>query len=330
VSDKPITSVTIVGATTWGITVGNLLARKNLDVKIWAKTEARAKELNEAQKKIQPEAGKLTFTAGVRDSVLDCDMAVFAIPAQGVRQAARQFKDYVPGDALVVNLAKGLESTTGKRMTEILLEEIPGIAHNNMLVLSGPNLSQEINRSLPATSILAAYSDSTLKRAIAVFDAPNFAVFSSRDVVGVEVCGALKNVISLGAGMVDGLGLGNNAKATLITFGWNEALLMGLKLGAKHATFHGLAGLGDLITTSAGSLSRNHYVGREVASGRTLSEVKAGMSNVAEGIDTTMAVHRLNHRLKLDLPVIELVYKILFQGFPPVELANRLSAGFKR
>jgi glycerol-3-phosphate dehydrogenase (NAD(P)+) len=146
-------------------------------------------------------------------------------------------------------------------------------------------------------------------------------------VVGVEVCGALKNVIALGAGMVDGLGLGNNAKATLITFGWDEAIRLGLILGAQRATFYGLAGLGDLITTSAGSQSRNHYVGREVASGRTLAEVKAAMSNIAEGIDTIMAVHRLNHRLKLELPIIEVIYKILFQSFPPIELANRLKYG---
>ena len=130
--------------------------------------------------------------------------------------------------------------------------------------------------------------------------------------------------------MVDGLALGNNAKATLITLGWNEAIEIGTILGAQKATFYGLAGLGDLITTSAGSLSRNHYVGREVASGRTLADVKSSMSNIAEGIDTTMAVHRLNHRLKLDLPVTELIYKILFQAFPPVELANRLKYGFKR
>ncbi len=332
-NNKSINSVSIVGATTWGITIANILARKNLSVKVWAKTESRAREFNEAQRKLPPEPGnpgKLFFTAGVRDSVLDCDMAVFGIPAQSVRQTAKQFKDYVPHNALVVNLAKGLEAGTGKRMTEILSEEMPYISKNNLLVLSGPNLAQEINRSLPATSILAGNSGDTLKRALAVFDSPNFTVFPSRDMVGVEVCGALKNVISLGAGMVDGLGLGDNAKATLMTFGWNEALLMGLKLGARHSTFHGLAGLGDLITTSAGSLSRNHYVGREVASGRTLSEVKAGMSNIAEGIDTTMAVHRLNHRLKLDLPVIELVYKILFQGFPPQEMARRLSIGFRK
>jgi glycerol-3-phosphate dehydrogenase (NAD(P)+) len=137
-------------------------------------------------------------------------------------------------------------------------------------------------------------------------------------------------VVALGAGMVDGLGLGNNAKATLITFGWNEAVKLGMGMGASLSTFYGLAGLGDLITTSAGSLSRNHYVGREVATGRTLTEVKAAMSNIAEGPDTAVAVHRLNHKLKLELPVIELIYRILYQSFPPIELSNRLTVGFKR
>jgi len=329
---RAIETITIIGATTWGNTIGALLARKKMDVRVWVKSETRAREFNEAQKKLPADgtSSAIYYTSSMAASLDSADMVIFAVPAQSVRQTTRQFKGYIPRDAVVVNLAKGLEASSGKRMTEIISEEIPSTSRRNICVLSGPNLSQEINRGLPATSILAAYSGDTVKMAQKVFDSPNFTVFPSRDVVGVEICGALKNVISLGAGMVDGLGLGNNAKATLITFGWDEALKMGLKLGAKHSTFHSLAGLGDLITTSAGSLSRNHYVGREVASGRTLSEVKASMSNIAEGIDTTMAVHRLNHKLKLDLPVIELVYRILFLSFPPVELANRLSSGFIR
>jgi glycerol-3-phosphate dehydrogenase (NAD(P)+) len=330
--NESIQTISIIGATTWGNTIGALLAGKDLDVRIWVKSESRAREFNEAQKKLPPgeTAKKLLYTTDISGALQESGMVIFAVPAQSVRQTSHQFREHVLKDTIIVNLAKGLEASGGKRMTEIIREEIQSVSRNHICVLSGPNLSQEINRGLPATTILAAYSENTLRKAQQIFDTPGFSVFPSKDVVGVEICGALKNVIALGAGMVDGLGLGNNAKATLITMGWNEALKMGLKLGAKHQTFYGLAGLGDLITTSAGSLSRNHYVGREVAAGRTLPEVKASMSNIAEGIDTTMAIHRLNHKLKLDLPVIELVYKILFQSFPPVELANRLSYGFRK
>jgi glycerol-3-phosphate dehydrogenase (NAD(P)+) len=162
-----------------------------------------------------------------------------------------------------------------------------------------------------------------------LFHAPNFAIFTSNDVVGVELCGALKNVIALGAGMVDGLGLGDNAKATFLTFGWAEVTSLGTALGAQPATFYGLAGLGDLIATCAGPQSRNHYVGREVASGRSLAEVKAAMSNIAEGIDTTIAAYRLATKLRLDTPIMTLIYRVLFESLPPVEIANQFKVGLK-
>jgi glycerol-3-phosphate dehydrogenase (NAD(P)+) len=327
-----MTTVTVIGATTWGNTVGSLLAKKNIDVRIWARTEARVKQFTMLQEKAlkdNPDIGRPSFTGNIKTAVTGADVVIFAVPAQTVRHTVWLIKDDITPEMVIVSLAKGLESHDGKRMTEVILEEV-ATSPELVCVLSGPNLSQEINRGLPATSILATSDNSTAVKMQELFNAPNFAVFISHDVVGVEVCGALKNVIALGAGMVDGLGLGNNAKATLITFGWNEAVKLGVEMGASLSTFYGLAGLGDLITTSAGSLSRNHYVGREVATGRTLAEVKAAMANIAEGPDTAVAVHRLNHKLKLELPIIELIYRILYQSFPPVEMANRMSRGFRK
>lgn len=328
-----MTVAAVIGATTWGNTVGSLLAKKGIEVRIWARTEARVKQFTMLQEKAlkdNPDIGRPGFTGNIKSAVNGADIVIFAVPAQTVRHTVWLIKDDITPQMVIVSLAKGLESHDGKRMTEVILEEIPGTKPEMVCVLSGPNLSQEINRGLPATSILAASDNTIAVKTQELFDAPNFAVFASDDVVGVEVCGALKNVIALGAGMVDGLGLGNNAKATLITFGWNEAVKLGVEMGASLSTFYGLAGLGDLITTSAGSLSRNHYVGREVATGRTLTEVKAAMANIAEGPDTAVAVHRLNHKLKLELPIIELIYRILYQSFPPVELANRMSSGFRK
>jgi glycerol-3-phosphate dehydrogenase (NAD(P)+) len=328
-----MTTVAVIGATTWGNTVGSLLARKHIDVRIWARTEARVKQFTMLQEKAlkdNPDIGRPNFTGNIKAAVSGADVVIFAVPAQTVRHTIWLIKDDITPEMVIVSLAKGLESHDGKRMTEVILEEVSTTRQEMVCVLSGPNLSQEINRELPATSILAASDNSIAVKTQKLFNAPNFAVFISDDVVGVEVCGALKNVIALGAGMVDGLGLGNNAKATLITFGWDEAVKLGVEMGASLSTFYGLAGLGDLITTSAGSLSRNHYVGREVATGRTLAEVKAAMANIAEGPDTAVAVHRLNHKLKIELPIIELIYRILYQSFPPVELANRMSRGFRK
>jgi glycerol-3-phosphate dehydrogenase (NAD(P)+) len=323
----------VIGATTWGNTIGSLLANKGIEVRIWARTESRVKQFTALQEKAlrdNPDIGRPRFTGNIKESVSNTDTVIFAVPAQTVRHTVELVSDEITPQMVLVSLAKGLEANSGKRMTEVILEEVPATAQKMVCVLSGPNLSQEINRGLPATSILAASDSEIAVKTQKLFNTPNFTVFISDDVVGVEVCGALKNVIALGAGMIDGLGLGNNAKATLITFGWNEAVRLGMEIGASLPTFYGLAGLGDLITTSAGSLSRNHYVGREVASGRTLAEVKSAMANIAEGPDTAAAVHRLNHRLKLELPVIELIYRILHQSLPPVELANRLAVGFRK
>jgi glycerol-3-phosphate dehydrogenase (NAD(P)+) len=325
-------TVSIIGATTWGNTIGRLLANKGITVNIWARTEARARELSKGLQQYPPNSGiikNITFTAHSDKALQAAEFVIWAVPAQSLRQAIRQVAKQVTSDMIHVSLAKGLEADSGHRMTEVITEEIPITSPDWVCVLSGPNLSQEINRGLPATSVLAARNAEVAKKAFQLFHSPNFAIFSSDDVVGVELCGALKNIIALGAGMVDGLGLGDNAKATLITFGWAEVTSLGTALGARSSTFYSLAGLGDLIATCAGPQSRNHFVGREVASGHPLGEVKAAMSNIAEGIDTTVAAYRLAAKLGLEIPIISLIYKVLFEFLPPVEITNRFKLGLK-
>lgn len=319
-------TVSIIGATTWGNTIGKLLAGKSATVNIWVRTETKARELGK-ETRYYPE--NITFTSHGDRALHEADFVVWAVPAQSLRQTIQQVAKHTTNTMIHISLAKGLEADSGKRMSEIIAEEIPATTMEKICVLSGPNLSQEINRGLPATSILAAYDSDIAQKARKLFNSPNFAIFTSSDVVGVELCGALKNVIALGAGMVDGLGLGDNAKATFLTFGWAEVTSLGTALGAQPATFYGLAGLGDLFATCAGPQSRNHYVGREVASGRLLAEVKAAMSNIAEGIDTTIAAYRLATRLKLDTPIMTLIYRVLFESLPPIEIANRFKFGLK-
>jgi glycerol-3-phosphate dehydrogenase (NAD(P)+) len=325
-------TVAIAGATTWGNTIARLLARKKIATSVWSKTEEKARILRDELHDASSDDNYvkyITFSNIIADVLKSADFVIWAVPAQKLRGVVRQFHTGITDSMILVNLAKGLEADTGKRMSEILSEEIASISPERICVLSGPNLSKEINLGLPATSVVASIKTETAEKARELFNAPNFHVFTSNDLIGVELCGALKNVIALGAGMVDGLELGDNAKATFITLGWDEVVSLGTALGAMPATFYGLAGIGDLITTCAGNLSRNHYVGYQVAQGKPLHEVKAAMSHVAEGIDTTIAAHSLAHSLRFDAPIINMVYSVLFDSLPPAEIMVRFRNGLK-
>jgi glycerol-3-phosphate dehydrogenase (NAD(P)+) len=242
-----------------------------------------------------------------------------------MRQNVSQTKDYLSNSMLLISAAKGLEVDSGKRMSQVMAEEIAPSLKQRICVLSGPNLAREIAQGLPAASVIASQDMAVAERARELMRSAKFLLFTSDDVVGVELGGALKNIIALGAGMIDGLGLGDNAKGAYITLGWNEIVSLGVSLGAKASTFYGLAGLGDLITTCSSTLSRNHYVGYELAKGRSLSEISASMSHVAEGVTTIKAVHQLPRKLNLEAPIINLIYQILFQDLPLSEAAIRFS-----
>ncbi len=325
--------VAVVGATTWGNTVGLLLAQKGIPVNILARTEAKTKELRQKQQERISNAGcteHVWFTSDAAEALRGTKFVICAVPAQNVRQSIRDIRAHVTPSMILISLAKGLEAETGKRMSEVIADEVAAGSAQKMCVLSGPNLSKEIDEGLPATSVIASRDIDAARRVQALLDSPKFSVFISDDIVGVELCGALKNVIALGAGMFDGLKLGNNAKAAFIAIGWSEVVSLGTALGAKTATFYGLAGLGDLIATGNSPLSRNHYVGYEVGRGRALADVISSMSNVSEGVDTTTAAHRLAAQLGLKLPTIDMVYRVLFESLPPSELSVRLRDGLEQ
>lgn len=321
-----MTNVTIIGATTWGNSLGRLLAREKVATRVWARTEARAEEMRREQQSRLSDADSpnyLYFTNDVDEALHSAEVVIWAVPAQSLRQNIKRVRDGLKASMILINAAKGLEAETGKRMSEVIEEEVAFVARENIGVLSGPNLSQEIDQGLPATSVVAARNDDVAKEVQGLLDSPSFFVFTSDDVIGVELCGALKNVIALGAGMFDGLSLGNNAKATFITAGWGEIISLGVALGARAPTFYGFAGLGDLLTTCNSALSRNHYVGYELGKGRSLSEITASMSNVAEGVDTIIAVHRLATKPELEMPIIDLIYEVLFESLSPGEISTQ-------
>jgi len=316
--ERACLKVTIIGNTSWGNTLGVLLSDKGIAVKLWARSEAEAKELNQGRR-------SYSSTSHIGEALNGTDLTIWAVPSQKLRQNVIQAKDYLTNSMLLMSAAKGLEVNSGKRMSQVLAEEIAPSLREQICVLSGPNLAKEIAQALPAASVIAAQDISLAERARKLMETPKFFISTSDDVIGVELGGALKNIIALGAGMIDGLGLGDNAKGAFIAWGWTEVVSLGVTSGARAGTFYGLAGLGDLIATCASTLSRNHYVGYELAKGRSLSEISTSMPHVAEGVATTAAAHQLAKNQGLKLPIINLIYRILFEGLSP----SRASIDFK-
>ncbi len=303
---------TIIGNTSWGNTLSALLSDRGIAVKLWARSEAEVEALEQGQR-------NYASTSHIGEALHEAVLVIWAVPSQSLRQNVSQAKDYLTDSMLLMSAAKGLEVNSGKRMSQVLAEEIDSSLRERVCVISGPNLAKEINQALPAASVIAARDISLAERARKLMESPRFFLSTCDDIVGVELGGALKNIIALGAGMIDGLDLGDNAKGAFVSWGWAEVVSLGVTLGARPDTFYGLAGLGDLIATCSSTLSRNHYVGYELTKGRSLSEISASMPNVAEGVATTEAAHLLAQERGLKLPIIDLMYKILFKSLSPVQ-----------
>jgi len=303
---------TIIGNTTWGNTLAALLSSKAVVVKLWARSEDEAEGLNR-------ELNSYSSTSNIEEALEGSDLVIWVVPSQKLRHNVTLAKSYLTKSMILVSAAKGLEVDGGKRMSQVMAEEIGPVLRQQICVLSGPNLAKEVAQGLPAASMVAAKDITIAERARDLMSSPGFLLFTTDDVIGVELGGALKNIIALGAGMIDGLNLGDNAKAAFVTWSWAEVISLGVAMGAKASTFFGLSGLGDLIATCASTLSRNHYVGYELAKGRSLKEITASMSQVAEGVNTTLAVHQIIQKLNLEPPIINLIYQVLFENLPATE-----------
>jgi glycerol-3-phosphate dehydrogenase (NAD(P)+) len=310
--------IAIIGNTSWGKTLGALLADRGVEVGLWARNSSEADELNQ-------QGHSYCCTSQIAEALAGVDLTIWAVPSQTLRENVRQARDYLTDSMLLMSAAKGLEVSSGKRMSEVLAEEVAPSLRGQICVLSGPNLAKEISQGLPAASVIAARNPAAAERSRRLLESSLLALCTSDDVVGVELGGALKNIIALGAGVIDGLELGDNAKGAFIAWGWSEVISLGAVLGARASTFCGLAGLGDLFATCSSVLSRNYHLGYELARGRSLSEIAASMQNVAEGVTTTLAVHRLSESRGLELPVIDLVYGILHEGLPLSRASIRFS-----
>jgi glycerol-3-phosphate dehydrogenase (NAD(P)+) len=231
---------------------------------------------------------------------------------------------------LLVSASKGLELGSGKRMSQVISDEIDPRFHANICVLSGPNLAGEIIHGLPAAAVAASREKHIAHKVQRLLTSHNFRVFTNSDVTGVELGGALKNIVALGAGIADGMGYGENAKAAFMTRGLTEITALGVAMGANPLTFSGLTGLGDVIATCASPQSRNHYVGEQLARGRPLTEILDNMDEVAEGVTTTLVARKIAHQLGLEMPITEKIYQVLYEGADCSQVASALFGGNAR
>jgi glycerol-3-phosphate dehydrogenase (NAD(P)+) len=308
----------VIGAGGWGTAISLLLAERSHDVTLWARSAERAEEINITGKNERylpgisiPTTIKVTNNP---ESLRGIDLYIFAVPSQSLRAVSSLLKDVIASDsALYVSASKGIERGTLLRMTEVMHESLD-VDYGRLLTFSGPSHAEEVARKIP-TVVLAAGSDE--RNATIVRDAfllPYFRVYSSTDVLGVELAGALKNVIAICAGILDGEGYGDNTIAALVTRGLAEMRRLGVALGADSETFSGVAGLGDLVVTCLSKHSRNRRVGYELGQGKTLEEILSGMAMIAEGVTTTESAKALAVKHNIEMPIVEEIYKILFEN----------------
>ncbi len=319
----------VVGTTTWGTTLAVVMAGEGRPVVLLARTRTERESLVAANENGRYLPGvafppSLRVSDSPNEALTGAAMVVLAVPSDRLRQNAIRIADCVSPETVVVSAAKGLELPDAKRMSQVLVEELPAGAHAGICALSGPNLAKEIVQGRPATTVVASGSQWAAERAQAALLSSRFRVYTSDDLAGVELGGALKNIVALGAGICDGLQIGENAKAALITRGLAEIARLGEAAGAHPLTFTGLAGVGDVIATCASRLSRNRYVGEQLAMGRSWPEIRASMDNVAEGVNATEAALKLAEQLGVEMPIAETTYRVLHEGLPPREAAVEL------
>ena len=310
--------VVIIGAGSWGTALGLVLARKGYDITLWEFNKERAEEIqnNRENKRYLPGIkfpDNLNVTYEKEGLLEGIKYVVFSVPSQVLRGVIRGFSNDLTEDMLLVNTAKGIEVSTGMRLSEVMKDEIKGKFHKNIVVLSGPTHAEEVAVGIP-TTIVAAGEKEKAAEIQELFNSKVFRVYLSEDVVGVELGAAVKNCLAIGAGIADGMGFGDNTKAALITRGIAEMIRYGKACGAKEITFSGLSGIGDLIVTCASIHSRNRHVGECLGKGQDIQTILNEMTMVAEGVPTVKAVYEQIQKLNISMPILEATYNIIYKN----------------
>ena len=319
----------VVGAGSWGTTLANLLVKKHDNVTLWAFEPDLVERMRKTRENDLFLPGfaldrELAFSNDLVEVVAGKDLLLLVPPSQVMRRVVEQAAAHIAPGTLIVSAAKGIENETLQLMSQVLAETLPAPLGERLAFLSGPSFAREVAAEMPTAVAVAAADPAICRAAQEVFSTAAFRVYTNDDVIGIELGGALKNVIALAAGVSDGLGFGHNTRAALITRGLAEMTRLGLALGAQPATFAGLAGMGDLVLTCTGDLSRNRSVGMELGRGRTLEEILAGMTMVAEGVKTTLSAYQLAAKLGVEVPIIAQMYRILYQGKSPRQAVSEL------
>ncbi|MBU1112357.1 MAG: NAD(P)-dependent glycerol-3-phosphate dehydrogenase [Candidatus Omnitrophica bacterium] len=322
--------VSIIGAGSWGTTLAVVLARKKVAVDLHSLFPSHNLQmLKTGQNSLFLKGVKFPQPLRINpclENTLDNEIIIFAVPVKFVRKVLQKIKrqKFSLKGKILVSVSKGIEAASLKRTSEIIAEEL---ASKNIAVLSGPNIAREVLAGIPSAAILASKTKSFGKRLQALFNSPTFRVYLHDDLTGVELGGALKNIIAIACGISDGLGFGTNTKAALVTRGLVEITRLGKKLGADPETFWGISGLGDLVTTCFSPDSRNRSLGQAIGEGKKVKAIIKKMTMVAEGLETVKSAYRLSEKIGVDLPITRQVYAVLYRAKPPkqavVDLMNR-------
>ena len=319
----------IIGATTWGTTLGILLAQNGVPVSLLTRSEPEAQTLTSQGRNARflpdaPFPDSLSVTSEPESALRQSSLVIIAVPSDRMRENVQRIESHLQPGAIILSATKGLELPTAQRMSQVLEDELPANLHSGICVLSGPNLAKEIVQGKLASTVIASQNPDASQTAQAALMSNNFRVYTSRDVLGVELAGALKNIVALGAGIGDGMEAGENAKAAFLTRGLAEMTRLGVAAGADPMTFAGLAGIGDVVATCSSRLSRNRYVGEQLTRGQSWADIRASMDNVVEGVNATQAALVLAKELDVEMPIAEMASRVLFDGLSPREAMAEL------
>jgi len=324
-------AIAVVGAGSWGTALAIVLADNAHEVRLWSHNEDQVKEINEyhTNKKYLPEIilpELIVGYASLSDALAGAETVILAVPTKAIREVLRKIRAVQAVPITIAHVSKGIEPDTLLRITEMIKEEMPKELLKDVVVLSGPSHAEEVSLRHPTTVTVASDNMEAAEKIQDLFINHNFRVYTNSDVIGVEIGGALKNIIALAAGITDGLGYGDNAKAALMTRGLAEIARLGTKMGANPLTFSGLTGIGDLIVTCTSVHSRNWRAGNLLGKGKTLDEVLDNMGMVVEGVRTTKAAYQLAKKYDVTMPITSALYNVLFDGKNPKDAVDVLMA----
>lgn len=318
--------ISVLGSGSWGTALAIVLAKNGFEVSMWTLKEEQCININKNRENADYLPGvkipnNISVTTDLGESIINSRMVVLAVPSQAIRGICKQIKSFINDEQILVDVAKGLENNTGLRLSDVFKEELP---NNKYVVLSGPSHAEEVSRGIPTTIVVSSEDIYIAEEVQDAFMNSSVRVYINSDVIGVELGGALKNIIAFGAGICDGLGYGDNAKAALMTRGLREISRFGVAMGADESTFSGLSGIGDLIVTCTSMHSRNRRAGILIGQGKTLDETLEEVKMVVEGITATKVAYEVAKKLNIDMPITNAIYSVLYENANPNEVVIEL------